>query len=83
LKPKADIRKKTERIILEILAKKGTLREALSVENDLQSDLGMDSLDLAELSVMLEREFGKDPYSKGIFPRNLGQLLDYYEKAGG
>ena len=43
-----------------------------------QGGLGLDSLDTAEFSVLLEKDFGHDPYSNGIFPRTIGDVVAYY-----
>ena len=42
------------------------------------SELGLESLDLAELSTILEDDLGKDPYSAGILPQTVGELIDWY-----
>jgi acyl carrier protein len=43
--------------------------------------LGLDSLETAELSATLEDEVGSDPFSDGLMPETLGQVLDFYEDA--
>ncbi|MBO9522973.1 MAG: acyl carrier protein [Nocardioidaceae bacterium] len=43
--------------------------------------LGLDSLEAAELSAMLEDEFGTDPFSAGDFAETVGQIYDFYAKA--
>ncbi|MEK8023094.1 MAG: hypothetical protein AAB229_04730 [Candidatus Hydrogenedentota bacterium] len=45
-----------------------------------EGGLGLDSLDTATLSVLLEREFGRDPYTAGVFPGTLGELSAYMEE---
>ena len=40
--------------------------------------LGLDSLETAELSAVLEDEFGRDPFSEGDMPQTLSELLDFY-----
>jgi acyl carrier protein len=47
--------------------------------SDLYEDLGLDSLELAELSAKLEDDLGSDPYSAGEVPRTVGEVLDYYD----
>lgn len=44
----------------------------------LQEDLELDSLELAELSVLLEDTFGRDPYTEGIVPRTVGEIVAFY-----
>ena len=43
--------------------------------------LGLDSLETAELSAMLEDELGTDPFSAGETPETVGDILSFYEAA--
>lgn len=44
--------------------------------------LGLDSLEAAELSAMLEDEFGSDPFSAGTeLPNTVGDILAFYGAA--
>ena len=44
--------------------------------------LELDSLEAAELSAMLEDEFGTDPFSAGEeMPETVGEVLAFYEAA--
>lgn len=52
------------RIVLENRGKKSDL--PISDESSLRSDLGMDSLDLAELTVRIEAEYNVDVFADGI-----------------
>lgn len=46
--------------------------------------LGLDSLEAAELSAMLEDEFGSDPFSAGgEMPESVGDIVAFYASAGG
>ena len=45
---------------------------------DLYEDLGLDSLEVAELSAVLEDDLGSDPYSAGQLPRTVGEVVDFY-----
>ncbi len=73
-----------ERVISEIEAvfrNKGQAAPALAVEMPLDSSLGLDSLDFAELVVRLEQAFGADPFSAGTIPqietvRGLARLYE-------
>jgi acyl carrier protein len=40
--------------------------------------LGLDSLETAELSATLEDEVGSDPFSAGLMPETIGEILDFY-----
>lgn len=42
--------------------------------------LGLDSLQTAELSVLLEDEIGRDPFSEGATPQTVGEIVDFYDK---
>lgn len=41
--------------------------------------MGLDSLQTAELSVMLEDELGRDPFSEGELPQTVAEIVDFYE----
>lgn len=45
----------------------------------IQDDLRLDSLDLAELSATLEDDLGRDPYSAGLLPVTVNDLLAFYD----
>jgi acyl carrier protein len=40
--------------------------------------IGLDSLETAELSSMLEDDLGSDPFSDGIVAQTVGEILDFY-----
>lgn len=40
--------------------------------------IGLDSLETAELSSMLEDDLGSDPFSEGILAQTVGEILDFY-----
>lgn len=40
--------------------------------------IGLDSLCVAELSSMLEKKYGKDPYTSAVLPRTVGDILRFY-----
>jgi acyl carrier protein len=43
-----------------------------------EEGLGLDSLATAELSAILEDDFGTDPFSAGEVPQTIGDILDVY-----
>lgn len=43
--------------------------------------LGLDSLETAELSATLEDEIGSDPFSAGLMPETIREILDFYGEA--
>ncbi|MEP1471061.1 MAG: hypothetical protein ABJK25_08830 [Halieaceae bacterium] len=40
--------------------------------------LGLDSLCVAELSAMLEKKYGKDPYTSGSLPQTVRDIVEFY-----
>lgn len=60
-------------------ANKPTVDE-LRRDAQLQQDLGLDSLELAELTVLLEAEFGVDIFEDGLV-RTVGEVLAKLERA--
>lgn len=40
--------------------------------------LGLDSLETAELSALLEDDLGTDPFSAGELPQTIAEILDFY-----
>jgi acyl carrier protein len=53
--------------------------QEITVDAELYGDLGLDSLEVAELSAVLEDELGSDPYTEGQMPRTVGDVIDFYE----
>ena len=59
--------KKLMEIINSILEKKEkTLGEDIDISTSLRKDVGFDSFDLAELTVLVEDEFGVDIFADGL-----------------
>jgi acyl carrier protein len=46
-----------------------------------EDGLGLDSLETAELSAVLEDALGQDPFSEGDMPQTLAAVLDFYREA--
>lgn len=56
-----------EEIISEVLKNRGkNYQTTINSSTRLREDLGMDSLDLAELTVKIEAEYGVDIFEDGI-----------------
>jgi acyl carrier protein len=66
--------------IREVFANKGQRPPELGPHTVLDTSLGLESIDFAELAVRLESEFGKDPFSSGDVPpiRTLADLAALY-----
>jgi len=75
---------KVAEIIRDILSKRGKNLDEVNPKASIYSDgLGLDSLDVATLSVKLEREFGHEPFGLGVFPRNIEEIVDFYKGKDG
>ena len=77
-----DVERKVTGVIDSLLTRHKRSRVALTPATSLYQDgLGMDSLDAAEFSSLLERAFGLDPYTSGDFPRTVGDVISFYRRA--
>lgn len=65
--------------IHQLLRQRGAVGITIRDDSRLNADLGMDSLELAELSAVLEDELGDEPFSSGIVPETVGELLAFYD----
>lgn len=65
--------------ITMLLQRRGAEGLEVTPEARISDDLGLDSLELAELSAALEDELGSDPYSEGVIPVTVGELIGFYE----
>jgi acyl carrier protein len=66
-------------VINSLLARLEDADVAVSLDSNLQADLDLDSLELAELSATLEDDLGTDPFSTGEFPETVRQIVAFYE----
>jgi acyl carrier protein len=65
--------------IRTLLERRGAGQLEVTPTSGLRSDLGLKSLELAELSAALEDDFGRDPFSEGIIPDTVADLLAFYD----
>ena len=67
--------------ILEILHQKSIEPLAVNQQSPVDTSLGLDSLDFAELAVRLESVFGRDPFSEGDVPalQTVADLAALYD----
>lgn len=64
------------KIINEIRESKNLSSVNFLIEShNLRNDLGLDSIDLAELTVKIEDEYGVDVFEDGLVD-NIGQILE-------
>ena len=69
-------------IIRTIRKHQGFLDEEIQLESALYDDgIGLDSLCVAELSSMLEKAYGKDPYTSKVLPQTVSDIVDFYSAA--
>ena len=52
----------------------------VELDSDLYDDLTLDSLEVAELSAILEDDLGRDPYSEGESPRTVREVVAFYTR---
>ncbi len=56
-------------------------KKSVDLDVSLYSEgIGLDSLDVAELSAVLEDEFGMDPFSNGLMPETIGEIVAFYDE---
>ena len=68
-----------ERAIRSFLTRANKSVETLAPDSRLYADgIGLDSLETAELSAVLEDTFGTDPFSAGDMPQTVGDILGFY-----
>ncbi len=69
-------------IIRTVLKHKGLPDADVQPESLLyDGGLGLDSLSAAELSVALEKAFGKEPYTSGQLPQTVNEIVEFYAEA--
>ncbi len=66
-------------IINEVLSESDTKVEIISDDMDLRNDLGMDSMNLAYLTVLIEDEYGVDIFADGL----ISKVSDILNKLNG
>lgn len=68
-----------EQTIKDFLTRIDKMPEALTPDLPLYADgIGLDSLETAELSAILEDDHGKDPFNDGELPQTVGDILAFY-----
>jgi acyl carrier protein len=74
---------RAQAVIHQFLIRAHKSLDGLTDDTGLWGDgLELDSLEAAELSVMLEDEFGTDPFSTGsLMPEKIGDILTFYDGA--
>ncbi len=75
-----DAENKVERTIRSFLTRAKKKNNAIDLDTSLYAEgIGLDSLETAELSAVLEDELGTDPFSGGEMPETVGDIVAFYE----
>lgn len=67
--------------IRDLVERRTGSADQVTLDADLIADLEMDSLEIAELSAVLEEELGEDPYTAGTLARTPREVLAFYSAA--
>lgn len=74
-----DINSEIVEIIKTIRKHQGIRDDEFDLDSELyDTGLGLDSLCVAELSAVLEKKYGKDPYTSGSLPRTVRDIVNFY-----
>lgn len=76
----ADAERTVVNAIRGLLKRKKGVDFDVQLDANLYDDLELDSLEVAELSAVLEDDLGTDPYSEGETPQTVGEVIGFYEK---
>jgi acyl carrier protein len=69
-------------MIKTILKHQAMRQTDVEISSELYDDgIGLDSLCVAELSAMLEKAYGSDPYTSNVMPRTVGDIVSFYGDA--
>ena len=70
-------------IVAELLERSDREDKTVALAATLHGDegLGLDSLETAELSAILEDEFGTDPFGAGLLPETVADIVAFYADA--
>ena len=70
-----------EQTIVAFLTRTNKMRDDFHADMPLYADgVGLDSLETAELSAILEDDHGSDPYSTGGMPETMAEIQAFYER---
>ena len=69
--------------MIKTILKNQSMRETeVEISSELYDDgIGLDSLCVAELSAMLEKAYGSDPYTSNAMPRTVSDIVSFYGNA--
>lgn len=68
-----------QRTVVDFLTRVDKMPAAFNADMPLYADgVGLDSLETAELSAVLEDDHGTDPFSTGTMPQTLTEIQAFY-----
>jgi acyl carrier protein len=66
-------------VIEQLLERSNKADVQVSLDSAIHGEgLGLDSLETAELSAVLEDEFGSDPFGAGLMPATVSEIVAFY-----
>lgn len=69
-----------EQTVVAFLTRVKKIRDDFNPDMPLYADgVGLDSLETAELSALLEDNHGSDPFTSGTMPQTLSEILGFYD----
>lgn len=74
-----DAEKTVLKALRSLLRRRGQADVDVGRGDGLYDDLMLDSLEVAEFSAVLEDDLGRDPYSEGVVPRTVGEVIEFYD----
>ena len=70
-----------EQTVVAFLTRIDKMPDDFHADMPLYADgVGLDSLETAELSALLEDDHGSDPYSDGSMPETMSDIQAFYER---
>ncbi len=70
---------KAEQVVREFVARVKPDAGEVQLSTPLFADgVGLDSLESAELSALLEDELGTDPFTADVMPETVGDVVSFY-----
>ena len=75
-----DVETRIVAILTDLLENSDRSDLAVTLDSRLHGDdgLGLDSLETAEFSAILEDELGTDPFGAGLLPETVGEVVAFY-----
>ncbi|GAA3670642.1 hypothetical protein GCM10022237_33000 [Nocardioides ginsengisoli] len=76
------MQERVEQVVREFVSRVKPEAGELAADTPLYADgAGLDSLEAAELSAVLEDEFGTDPFQGETMPETLNDIVSFYATA--